>query len=181
MAIKTKTLSTLSPMQQELEALIRQGLTEGTGPFADIFGGFNQSEFEEGVSKPALKNFQENVLPALQEKFIAGGQVGGSGQERAFGKAGSDFAAHMAELLYNAKQQQKANKIQGVNTAYGKQTVENIAQPESLLNKILPAAGAVVGATGGGFAGASGGPAGIVTGALKGGALGAQTGAAIAG
>lgn len=126
---KFKQTGTLSDSQQQLMELISQGLTSGEGPFGDLFGDFNQSKFEEGVTKPALKTFQEDILPQIQEKFIAGNQVLGSGMRRGQLKAATDFQSKLAELMYNAQQNQQQNKLAGINTALGKQTVENTYRP----------------------------------------------------
>lgn len=126
---KNKQLGTKTPEQMELLKLITDGLSTGEGALADIFGGFNQDEFDQGVTQPALKNFQENILPSIMEKFNAGGQVGGSGQQRASNKAGVDLQSKLAELMYQAQNQQKQNKIQGVNTALETQTFENVHKP----------------------------------------------------
>jgi hypothetical protein len=134
---KTKQLKTTSPEQDELAALIRQGIESGEGPYADIFSSFNekdfQKNFEKGVSAPALKNFQDKILPQLQERFIAGNQVLGSGRQRAEAGAATDLQSRLSELMYNARnqqqQQQGQNKMNAINTLYGKQNVENIYKP----------------------------------------------------
>jgi hypothetical protein len=95
----------------------------------DIFGEFDPAAFEAGVSKPALQQFQDEILPMLQEKFIGGGQVGGSGMQRAGAKAATDLQSRLAELMYNAQNQQKQNKLQGLNTALGTKATENIYKP----------------------------------------------------
>lgn len=123
---KIKKAGTLSADQEQLMALINDGLTKGEGPFADIFGQFDKGAFEEGVSKPALKQFQEDVLPQLQEKFIGGNQVGGSGMRRAQFKAAGDLQSKLAELMYQAQQGQKQNKMAGLNTLLGTKAHENI-------------------------------------------------------
>lgn len=123
---KVKKAELLSKDQEELIALIKQGLESGQGPFADIFGGFNEAEFQKGVTEPALKNFQENILPQIQEKFIAGNQVLGSGMRRGQLNAANTLQSDLAKLMYDAQQQQKQNKIVGLQTALGKQSHENI-------------------------------------------------------
>ena len=125
---KVKKASVLDKDQEELLALIKQGLTSGEGPFSDIFGKFNEQEFEQGVTQPALKNFQENILPQLQEKFIAGNQVLGSGMRNAQLKAGTDLQSKLAELMYGAQQQQKQNRAGGIQQALGTKAFENIYQ-----------------------------------------------------
>lgn len=126
---KVSQKSTLTPEQQQLMALINQGLTSGEGPFGQLFGDFDKGAFEEGVKKPALKDFQENILPQLQEKFIAGNQVLGSGMRRGQLKAGVDLQDKLAQLMYGAQKDQSQNKLAGIQSLLGKQGVENIYKP----------------------------------------------------
>lgn len=123
---KIKKATTLTKDQEQLMQLISQGLTSGEGPFGSLFGDFDKSAFEEGVSKPALKSFQEDVLPQIQEKFIAGNQVLGSGMRRGQLKAGVDLQDKLAQLMYQAQQDQQKNKLTGIQTALGTRGFENI-------------------------------------------------------
>ncbi len=123
---KVKSAKTIDPMQEQLMELINQGLTTGDGPFGQLFGNFDKGAFDEGVSKPMMKQFQEETLPQLQEKFIAGNQVLGSGMRRGQMKAATDFQSKLAELMYGAQKDQQANKLAGINTLIGKQTKENM-------------------------------------------------------
>jgi hypothetical protein len=126
---KIKQAPTITPEQQELLQLIQQGLTSGEGPLKDIFGGFNEEQFNKGVSEPALKNFQDKILPQLLEKFNAGGQYGGSGMRKALLGAGTDLQSQLAQLMYQAQQHQKQNQIAGINTVAGARPFENIYKP----------------------------------------------------
>jgi len=153
---KTKQLKTQTPMQEQLMQLISEGLTSGEGPFGQLFGNFDQAAFESGVTKPALKNFQENILPMIQEKFIANNQALGSGLQRAQLKAGTDLQDKLAQLMYQAQQGQQQNKLAGLNTTLGTKNFENLYQP-----------------------GTEGAISGLIQGAAKG--LGTAAGAAIAG
>lgn len=126
---KVKQKSTLSPLQQELEALLSEGLKTGEGPLGEIFG-FNEQGFQEGVEQPALKHFKESILPGILEKF-AGQNNMGSGIRRATLKAGTDLQSNLAGLRYQAQQQALQNKLQGVNSLLGKQSIENIYKPGS--------------------------------------------------
>lgn len=126
---KAKQLSTIDPMQKQLIDLVNEGLSSGEGPFGELFGEFDQEGFEAGVTKPALKQFQEEILPQLNEKFIAGNQVGGSGMRRGQLKAAGDLQDKLAQMMYQAKQQHQQQRIGGINTLLGRQTVENIYKP----------------------------------------------------
>jgi hypothetical protein len=123
---KIKKAGTLTPEQEQLMKLITEGLTKGTGSFGDIFGKFNPEEFQKGVAEPAMKNFQENILPQIQEKFIAGNQVLGSGFRNAQLKAGKDLQSDLANLMYQAQGQQKQNKLAGIQTQMGTRGFENL-------------------------------------------------------
>jgi hypothetical protein len=122
---KVKTQDLRTEEQKMLQALIEEGLTKGTGPFADIFGEFDENAFQEGVANPALKNFKENILPQIQEQFIAGNAVQGSGLQRAKVKGATDLQSKLAELMYGAQQKQNENRLSGlglINNAQGKQS-----------------------------------------------------------
>lgn len=126
---KVKKAKTLNEGQEELMNLINEGIKSGKGPLADLFGGFNQEQFEQGVSQPAIKNFQENILPLLQEKFIANNQVLGSNFQKAKLKAGTDLQSKLAELMYQAQQGQKQNQLAGIQTSLGTKSFENLYRP----------------------------------------------------
>lgn len=126
---KNKQLSLLTPEQQQLTELINEGLTKGSGPFAELLGSFNESEFNKGVSEPAMKHFQEKILPQLQEKFIAGNQALGSGMRQGQLDAATDFQSKLAGLRYNAQQQQQQNRMGGLQTALGVRGFENLHTP----------------------------------------------------
>lgn len=123
---KTKKLGLLTPEQEQLMQLISEGLTSGTGAFGSLFGDFDKSAFEEGISKPALQNFQENILPQIQEKFIAGNQTLGSGMRRGQLKATNDLQTQLAQLMYQAQQDQQKNKLAGLQSILGTKGFENI-------------------------------------------------------
>lgn len=123
---KIKKAGTLTPEQEQLMELINEGLTKGTGAFGGLFGDFDKGAFDEGVTKPAMQNFQENILPQIQEKFIAGNQVLGSGMRRGQLKAAGDLQTQLASLMYQAQQDQQKNKLAGLQTQLGTKGFENI-------------------------------------------------------
>lgn len=148
---KVKKLSTMTDTQKELEALISEALTQGTGPLAGLFGNFNEEQFNKGVTEPMLKNFQEKILPILNEKFIENNQYNSTGRIKANQQAGVDLQAELAKLLYEAQQGHKQNQLSGLNTIYGKQGIENIYQkPEqSPISGLIQGIGSGVGSAAG--------------------------------
>jgi hypothetical protein len=127
---KLKTASTLSKTQEELQDLIRQGLESGEGPYGDIFGQFDEGAFEKGVSEPLIKQFQSKVLPKIQGQLIAGGHnARGGAFRRGTLEAGTDLQERLAQLMYQAQQDQTNRRAGGVNNLFGRQSVENIYKP----------------------------------------------------
>jgi hypothetical protein len=123
---KSKQLKTLTPLQEQLMALISEGLTKGTGSLSDIFGGFNDQAFETRVVQPELKHFRETVLPTILEKYSGGGQAFGSGMQNALLKAGVDLESKLAGLKYQAQQDAQRNRLTGLQTSLGTKGFENI-------------------------------------------------------
>jgi hypothetical protein len=139
---EVKQIGNLTPEQEQLMSLINEGLTSGEGPFGELFGNFDQDKFDKGVANPAIKNFQEQILPQLQEKFLGGGGAQGSGFRRASLKAGVDLQDKLAQLMYTAQQDQGKNKLSGIQTALGVKGFENLYKPgdPGLLNGFLQGA-----------------------------------------
>lgn len=150
---KMKQISNLTPEQQQLMSLITEGLASGEGALGDLFGDFDKETFEEGVISPEIKHFKEVILPNLQEKFIAGNQVAGSGMRRAQLGAATDLQERLAKLTYQAQQQQNQNKLAGLQTGLGTQAIQNVYRPgtSGILGGFLQGAGQGAGAAAGKF------------------------------
>lgn len=151
-----KQVPLLDKNQQALMQYIKEGLEKGTGPFSDIFGKFNPEDFEKGVTQPSLKNFKENILPVISEKYIQGNAVLGSGHRREQLKAGTNLQSDIDKLMYQAQQDKDKQRLQGLQTALGVKTHENVYQPgeQGWGTTLLSAA---AGAAGTAFAGPLGG------------------------
>lgn len=126
---KVKKAELRTKEQQELDKLINEGLTKGTGPFADLFGKFDEAAFEKGVTQPALKQFKEKTLPSLQEQLIAGNASHGSSLRRAQTGAVTDLQERLAGLEYQARNQQNQNRIAGITGQQRGGQFENIGTP----------------------------------------------------
>ena len=127
---RVKQASLETPLQKELLKLINQGLISGEGPLADIFGKFNEGDFQKGVAQPSLKNFEENIIPKILQDYIGNNTVLGSGFQKAQFKAGTDLQSDLDKLRYNAQEQNKLNRLTGLQTGLAKQGVENIVFPQ---------------------------------------------------
>lgn len=127
---KVKKAKTLTPEQEALSKLINEGLTKGTGAFGSLFGGFNEEAFKRGVADPAMKNFTDNILPQIQERFIAGNQALGSGMRRGQLRGAENVQSEISKLMYQAQQDAENRKLQGLQTALGTKHFENMYKPE---------------------------------------------------
>jgi hypothetical protein len=207
---KIEQVSTISPEQQ---AVLNQLLTgiqggefsqfgqseqfgQGLGALSSLLGGFDPQRttesFQQQVATPARQQFQEEVLPSIQERLIGAGAGRGTTAQRQFAQAGQRFEQGLAGQLagqlqqgeqFGAQQQLQAlgiapgfvsspqqQQLQAIATALGIRSFENVQQQKSpsILGPLLGAAGTIGGAV-------LGGPAG----AAAGGAAGAQVGGAL--
>lgn len=127
---KVKQASLQTQEQQEFSKLLNEALTNGTGPLSELFGKFNEEDFNKGVRDPALKNFQETILPQIMEKYIGSNQVLGTGAQRGALKAGTDLQSQLAQLMYQAQQGQKENQLKGAGLLQGTKAFENLYRPK---------------------------------------------------
>ncbi len=152
---KTKQVPLLSNDQLQLMQLITQGLTQGSGPLSEIFGGFNQESFQKNVATPTWENFKANILPGITEKYIASNRFGGTDVINAEARAAQGLQGELARLMYEAQQQQKQNQLSGIQNILNTKTYENVIQPKekksSFWEKILPAVGTAAGGVLGSF------------------------------
>src|SRR3990172_6059625 len=73
----TKTSDVKGPeYKRELIDKLLMGL-QGSGPYASLFSASPEA-FERGVVNPLMKNFQNQVAPGIQQKFISSGQYRGT-------------------------------------------------------------------------------------------------------
>ena len=128
-SIKQKSLQTKD--QQEMAKLISDAIKNKEGPLADILKGFDKDAFDEGVNKPALQNFQDNILPLLQEKFSANGYQGTPTAARELGKAGSSLQNELSKLLYQSQldsQKMKSGNLMDLLRLHQSPSTENVAK-----------------------------------------------------
>ncbi len=123
-------LATQTPEQKEMDRMIAEFVKTGEGPLKDYFPKFNKDEFQQGVANPAIKKYQDDILPQLLEKYNAGNQALGSGQMRAEIRGQTDLQSKLDELMYGAKSQSdrdRANAVmQLIGIHQGKNSTENL-------------------------------------------------------
>jgi hypothetical protein len=147
---KPKQLSTLDPQQQALYKDHMAGLN-GQGQFADLYKydaeGAN-SNFDQNVSRPAYRNFQENIIPGITGQFRSQNLMNSSYTGEALGRAGrnvqENLDAQRSNMIFNGQQQANQNKINGITSALDRQTMAYSKpgpQNPSTLDQILGSLG----------------------------------------
>jgi hypothetical protein len=202
-------VSTLTDQQQQVLSQLLTGIQggefsqfgqseqfgEGLGALSGLLGGFDPQRtteaFQQQVADPARQQFQEEVLPSIQERLIGAGAGRGTTAQRQFAQAGQRLEQGLSGQLagqlqqgeqLGAQQQLQAlgiapgfvsspqqQQLQAIATALGISSFENVQQQpkQSALGPLLGALGTIGGA-------AIGGPAGASLGGTAGSALGSS-------
>jgi hypothetical protein len=151
---KNKQISTLDKQQQELYGQHMAGL-RGEGPMAGMYNfdtqGANQN-FDQNVSRPAYRNFQENIIPGITGQFRQGNLQNSSYTGEALGRAGrnvqENLDAQRSNMIFQGQQQANQNRMGGIENALNRQTFATQRPSErapgginQILEKLAPDAG----------------------------------------
>jgi len=125
--------------------------------------------FQQAVAKPAIQQFQEQIAPGIQERFIGAGAGRSSAGMRALGTAGErlqeTLSGQLAQQLQQGEQFSQQAQLQALMNALGlglrTPTFENVQIPgqQSTLGTLAPFALQALGTAAGGFLGGPGGSA----------------------
>jgi hypothetical protein len=151
---KAKPISTLDPQQQQLYGDYNAGVY-GEGPFADLYNYDAEAanaNFENMYSKPAYRQFQENVVPIITGQFRGANIMNSSYTGEALSRAGRDVQenlnAQRANMVYQGTQaaldrkQGAIDKILSMQTfAMNKPTARTPGTIDQILSTLGPAAG----------------------------------------
>lgn len=125
---KPKKVSTLDPQQQQLYNEYISSI-RGEGPFGDMYK-FNadkaNANFDLNYSRPAYRNFEENIIPGITGQYRQGNLMNSSYSAGALGKAGRDVQeslnAQRSNYLYQGEQQANQNRMNAINNVLNLQT-----------------------------------------------------------
>lgn len=117
---KAKKFKNFTPEQMGLFQEFIQGLSGGGGSFGNMFGEFdpqNASDtFQKGVADPAMRNFQQRVIPSIMQSFAD--QGASSGLNNSLATAGRDLeenlSSQLANFIYQSQMQHNQNRLQGL-------------------------------------------------------------------
>lgn len=151
---KPKPISTLDPQQQGLYDEYVNGL-RGQGPMAGQYNfdanAANQN-FDLNYSRPAYRNFRENIIPDITSQFRNRNTQNSSYAGQALARAGRDVQesldAQRSNYLYQGEQNAFNRRQKGVENALGTTTFDyQTPAPQQksgidqILNSLGPAAG----------------------------------------
>jgi len=102
---KTEKVQLLDPAQQQLQSQLMQLL----GPLLQQGGGYLGGMFGEGAAEqfaaPYMRQFQEEIVPGIAERFTEAGGQRSSAFAQQLGKAGAGLEEQLASLQGQLSQQ----------------------------------------------------------------------------
>lgn len=129
--------------QQDLLNQLIQQIMGGQGGF-----GFDEDFFQRSFADPALRQFETQTAPSIQQRFIGAGAGRGSNVQDVLARAGADVQGGIdqkrAELLNQALDRQ----LRGAQTALGTRAfgIEQDPGEQGFFQSVIaPAAGAAFG------------------------------------
>lgn len=151
---KVKPISTLDPMQQQLYQQYVDSLS-GKGQFSDLYNwdaqGANKN-FDANVSRPAYRNFNENIIPGITGQFRSNNLMNSSYTGEALGRAGRNVQesldAQRSNMQFQGQQSAQDAKRNSINNILNLQT-QAFQQPgapqqngiDSILSQLAPMGG----------------------------------------
>lgn len=125
---KTKKLPTMSPQQEQLFKMLISSLGGQGGPLQEAFGSLQDllsqdSEAYDVFSAPFMRQFEEQTIPGLAERFAGFGPESGALSSSAFGQslgaAGAGLQERLAALRGNLQQQGRSDLFSLLQTGLG--------------------------------------------------------------
>jgi len=145
---RVKQISTLTPEQQQLHNLINSGMMGpmqgGMNYLSGLFGGGDEAF--KAYEAPFMRQFQEQTVPGLAERFagMGAGAQSGSGFAQALSSAGAGLSENLAAQRANLRQNALSQMLGLSQLGLGTKAFENMQIPGSqgLVGQIAPFIGA---------------------------------------
>lgn len=136
---KMQNVSTLNPQQQQahnqyMQAISGQGAGGAFGDAADYYRSLlgGDSETEQQMAAPMMRQFQQDIIPGLSEQFagMGSGGLSSSSFRNAGVQAGTDLSERLAALRAGLRQQGAQGLYQMGQGAFNP-VQENIFRPQT--------------------------------------------------
>lgn len=164
------TAQTMSPeqlnyIQQMLGPMLAQ---QGQAAYGNLLSGPSEEDFQKSVVDPTMKNYEQQMLPAMQQRFVDANAGSSSALNQALAQSAGDMSNTLAgkRLDYqNSIAQRQLGALGQQGQLVNSKTVDPIVQgPQGGLLK--DAITAFMAAYGGSFNGGGGGGGGAKKGAV---------------
>lgn len=145
---ETQQIPTMDPQQQQLLSQLLGGLggplKSGLGGLGSLLGGDT-----EAFEAPAMRQFQEQIVPGIAERFsgIGGGAQQSSAFQQALGQAGAGLSERLAMQRAGLQQQGLGQLSQLLGLGLGQKPFGIGMQPgtSGFLGGLAPGIGAGIG------------------------------------
>ena len=145
---KPKRISRLDPSQQKNYKDYIASLRGEGGPFNDLYNFDTQganNNFDQNVSRPANRNFNENIIPGITGQFRGQNMMNSSYTGEALGRAGRDVQenldAQRSNMIFNGQQGALDRKERGVKDFLNMQTFDYEKPEQSPMSGIMSTLG----------------------------------------
>lgn len=152
-----KTVSTFNPHQaQAFQQLL--GSLGGAGQHAanywqELLSG--NSESYDKFAAPYMRQFNEQIVPGLAERFAGAGALSSSGFQNALGQAGAGLSENLASLREGLRGNAASQSMSGLQNLLGMNSQAFLPKQMGFLKQLLlglsGGAGQALGSLGGGF------------------------------
>lgn len=141
----------MSPEQKQF----LNSLITGVGPMAQnafpgLLQGYSEDLYQTGIVEPAMKQYENQILPAIQQRFVDANAGSSSALNQALTQSAGDLSNVLAGQKINLQQsmsQQQLGALGQILSLLGQRSFDPIVQgPQSGLLKDLIGAGGQLGA-----------------------------------
>ena len=145
-AAQTMDPSQLKFLQQLLPALTGQA----QGAYSDLLQPYSEEMFQQSVVDPAMKTYEQQMLPQLQQQFVDANANSSSALNQALAQSAGDMSNLLAGQRLNLQQNvagRQQGALQGMSGLLGAKSFDPIVQgPQAgLLKDIMQMLGSVGG------------------------------------
>jgi len=153
-----KQLPTLSPEQQGLFSQLMGSFGGQEGGMQQLLDYYQQMmaggpEATQAFEQPYMRQFQEQILPDIAERYGGAGALSSSGFKQELGSAGAGLQENLAQLREMLRGQAAGGLQQMMQNALQQQTVKGYYTPASRDYGMLPDLLKLGGTLGGAFLG----------------------------
>jgi uncharacterized protein YukE len=158
-AKQTGTANLLTPQQGNfLSSTLSQTQDPANNALLQLLQGFNPDQlmdfYQKGLVDPSLRTYSQEILPAIQERFIDANAGSSSALNQALAKSATDLSSNLSGqlsgLLFQGQQQGSQNQLGALNqilSLLGQKTFDPIVQgPQTGLLKDIIGSGGQLGA-----------------------------------